>query len=30
MMKFQIFILFSVSKIRLMEDLEYINLGEQY
>ena len=30
MMKYDIFILFSVLKIRLMEDLGNINLGEQY
>ena len=30
MMKFDISILFSIIKILLMEDLEYINFGEQY
>ena len=30
MMTFDIVILFSVIKIRLMEDLEYTNFGEQY
>ena len=30
MMKFDIFILISALKIRLMEDLEYVNLWEQY